>query len=112
MKIEPDISEDADQIRTYNHIRRGKLCFVPRLSCRPLQSVQTMKENSLAVLGPRLLNELGLELRGFYGKLKVFKNRLDRFLETVPDRPALPHYVQPATNNTLKVQLEHQRRQN
>ena len=109
--VVPNISEDADQIQTYEHIRRGKLCFVPRLNGRALQSVQTMRENSLAVLGPRLFNELEPELRGFDGKLEVFKRRLDRFLETVPDRPALPHYPQAATNNTLKVQLEQQRRQ-
>ena len=55
------------------------------------------------MLGPRLFNELEPELRGFDGTLEVFKNRLDRFLETIPYRLALPHYVQPATNNTLKV---------
>ena len=109
--VVPNISEGEDQIRTYEHIRRGKLCSVPRLSGRALQSVQTMRENSLAVLGPRLFNELEPELRGFDGELEVFKRRLDRFLETVPDRPALPHYPQCATDNTLKVQLEQQRRQ-
>ena len=71
-----------------------------------------MRDNSLAVLGPRLFIELRPELRGFDGKLEVFKNRLDRFLETVPDMPALPHYMWPSTNNNVKVQLEHQRRQN
>ena len=58
-----------------------------------------MRENSLAVLGPRLFNELGPELREFDGKLEVFKSRWDIFLGTVLDRPALPYNVQPSIMN-------------
>ena len=105
----PNISEGEDRIKTQNHIRRGTLCVVPRLSGRALRSVQTMREHSLAVLGPRLFNELGPELREYKGKLEGFKCRLDRFLNAVHDKPALPHYVQSACGNSLLDQLAQQR---
>ena len=105
----PNISEGEDRIRTHVHIRRGKLCLILRRSGRTLQSVQTMREHSLAVLGPRLYNELGPELREYGGKLEGFKSRLDRFLSSVPDRPAMPKYVQSAAGNSLLDQLAQQR---
>ena len=105
----PNISEGEDRIRTHEHIRRGKLCLIPRRSGRTLQSVQTMREHSLAVLGPRLYNEIGPELREYGGKLEGFKSQLDRFLSSVPDRPAMPKYVQSAAGNSLLDQLAQQR---
>ena len=57
------------------------------------------------VYGPQLYNVLPRELREFEGQLEIFKNRVDSYLLTIPDRPALPHYAQAASGNSVKEQV-------
>ena len=52
--------------------------------------LQTLKERSFAVHGPRFFNGIPRELRDYPGEPKEFKLKPDKFLTTVP---ALPHYV-------------------
>ena len=95
--------ENEDRIRTIHNIRRGKLCAIPRL-VRTLRSLQTLKESSLAVQGPRLYNCLPRHLREHTGTLSTFKVSLDKHLRTIPDRPSLPHYYQTTEGNSLLQQ--------
>ena len=106
----PNISDNnGSSIATFTHIRRGKLCCIPPINNRAPVYVRTLKENSLIVYGSRLFNSIPKELREYEGSLHGFKRLLDSFLTTVVDKPALPHYMQPATSNSLLAQLAQQR---
>ena len=86
--------------------RRGKLCRIVPLNNRSLVRVQSLREHSFAVMGPRLFNCLPAELReGGETSLRSFKTKLDRFLLTVKDQPPLPHYYQAAPDNSLVQQI-------
>ena len=98
-------------IVTRQNERRGLTCTIPRYVSTPGR-IQTLKEGSFMVHGPRLFNEIPRDLREFEGSPETFKARLDVFLKTVPDKPALPHYRQPASGNGLREQLAQQRRNN
>ena len=98
-KMVPNL-ENEDEIRTTYSSRRGKLCIIPRLA-RTRRSLQTLKETSLAVHGPRIYNCLPQQLREHTGTLLSFKTGLDKFLRTIPDRPSLPHYYQMSDGNSL-----------
>ena len=64
-----------------------------------------MVEASFPVRGPKLFNSLSMDLRNFDGSLDVFKRRLDKFLQTIPDQPCIPAYQQPALSNSIVDQL-------
>ena len=98
-------------IGTRQNDRRGLTCIIPRYVSTPGR-IQTLKEGSFMVHGPRLFNEIPRDLREFEGSPETFKAKLDVFLKTVPDKPALPHYRQPASGNGLREQLAQQRRNN
>lgn len=98
--------DGRDCISTYTSERRGRFCVIPPVNGRALQRVQTLRENSLLVRGPRLFNCLPASLRAHEGTLNSFKTQLDCFLSSVPDMPRLPHYHQPATSNSIAAQVE------
>ena len=89
--------------------RLGRYCLLPPLNNRAPKYVQTLRENSFSVYGPKLYNELGLELRNFDGSLASFKHKLDVYLATVEDRPYDPTEPQMADSNSLKDQIRYAR---
>ena len=91
------------------HMRRGKLCKIPPFNRYAPRYVQTIKEGSFAIHGPRLFNVLPREIRELEGDIDCFKFELDKFLRRIPDKPALPHYAQSAAGNGLLEQLAQQR---
>ena len=101
----PNISNDNFGISIREHPRRGKLCDIPNYNNRAMAYVRTIREGSFSVHAPRLFNILPRDLRGYSGSADGFKRKLDEFLRTVPDRPALPHYYQSAQSNSLLDQL-------
>ena len=98
MKIESRISE-----------RRGKMCVLPPNRGRSTARIQTLRESSLAVNGPRLFNCLPSEVRNCEGTIEGFKRKLDIYLRTVPDKPCLPSYYQSADSNSIIKQISHMR---
>ena len=92
------------RIETVSSDRRGRLCRIPS-RVRTRQRVETLRENSFPILGPRLFNCLPKEIRAYDGGLDGFKGRLDRVLAAVPDKPCLAHYYQAAVNNSLVEQI-------
>lgn len=108
----PNFLDQCLRISTKEHIRLGRLCVVPPFNSRALASVRTMHERSFSVMGPRLFNCLPMDLRAYEGTVDGFKAKLGLFLKTVPDKPPLPHYHQPAAGNSLLQQLAHLRAQN
>ena len=99
--------EEAGSIKLQTESgRRGKLCEIPRRIPGSAHRVETLRENSLVVLGPRLFNCLPRDARDWEGSLETFKEKVDTFLTTVPDKPTLPHYYQSAATNSIIHQLE------
>ena len=95
-----------DQIRSTNsNSRLGRYCLLPPLNNRAPKYVQTLRENSFCVRGPKVFNELTAELRNFQGSLEAFKRRLDNYLATVDDKPHDPTEPQLADTNSLKDQI-------
>ena len=95
---------NAHTIKTANRGRRGLMCIVPPISTRWTR-LQTLREGSIAVLGPRLFNVIPQEVREYAGNLETCKKHLDEFLQTVVDQPPLPHYHQISEGNSVLQQL-------
>ena len=97
----------CDKIRSTDaNPRLGRYCLLPPLNNRSPKYIQTLRENSFCVRGPKLFNELGAELRNFNGSLDAFKRRLDKYLENVPDKPYDPTEPQMADSNSLTDQIK------
>ena len=98
-----------DRIVIVESLRRGRLCLVPSLNHRAPAYVQSLRENSFSVCGPKLFNVMPRHIRDFDGLLTTFKGRLDTFLATVPDKPMTPQYYQCSAGNGLIDQLAQMR---
>ena len=100
------LSRDA----TNKHPRYGTQCVIQYPTNRnPAQSLQ---ENALTVLGPRLCNSLSKYLRDIENvETEKFKFELDKFLALIPDEPKLPNYVTASGSNGILDQLTHLRAQ-
>ena len=98
------------KIKTRKHPRHGTQCIIQYPTNRnPPQSLQ---ENALTVLGPRLYNSLPKYLRDIESvKTEKFKFKLDKFLALIPDEPKLPDYVTAPGSNSILDQLTHLRAQ-
>ena len=68
--------------------RLGRMCMVPAINKHAQQAVQTMREQTFQVNGPRLFNSLPAKIRNM-SKCSIddFKMALDKYLERVPDEP-------------------------
>ena len=71
--------------------RSGRLLDIPKLEGTRAH-IQSLKDKSFQVEGPRLFNSLPEHLRAFNGPLPSFKGLLDRYLTGIPDQPYLPGY--------------------
>ena len=107
--LAPNFTDDNLAIQTRRSERRGLECRIPNVIRTASVRVRSLKESSFIVHGPRLFNSLPKDVRNFEGSLNALENKLDKFLRTVPDKPALPHYVQSSASNSLLDQLAQQR---
>ena len=74
--------------------RRGRSCVVPTVSRMASHKVQTIRYNSMGVLGPRLFNHLPKSVRNVSGcAVETFKACLDKHLDTVPDEPRIKQLI-------------------
>ena len=72
------------------NLRQGRLCEIPPLK-QCSARIQSLRENSFQVQGPRLFNILPQKIRNMTKcSIEDFKFELDRFLGTVPDEPNVP----------------------
>ena len=79
-------------IKTRKDPRHGAQCVIQYPTNRnPAQSLQ---ENAITVIGPRLYNSLPKYLRDIESvKTEKFKLELDKFPDTIPDPPKMSNYV-------------------
>ena len=70
-----------------NNERKGRLCIIPALKkCN--QSIQTLRENSFQIAGPKLFNCLPAQIRNITKcTIDEFKMKLDQYLAGIPDEP-------------------------
>ena len=97
--------EGRDRITIWQSDRRGLLCRVPPIVRSAGSRVQTLRDNSFCVVGPRLFNSLPMALRGHRGSPDAFKRALDDYLSIVPDRPCIAGYQQSMRNNSIISQV-------
>ncbi len=79
----------------YEATRHGRMCRIPKINTRCSQAIQTLRESSLSVHGPRLFNCLPSALRDQTGcEVDSFKRAINKLLSSIPDQPRLPGYSQ------------------
>ena len=77
--------------------RNGRTCKIPPVKGR--NSVQTLRNQSFQVSGPRLFNSMPKNIRNIKNCfLEDFKCQLDVFLNKVPDEPKSQDLIPRATN--------------
>ena len=68
--------------------KAGKNLFVPNRNTKAKASVQSMREQTFQVNGPKLFNSLPVKLRSMTKcSLDEFKLALDNYLSKIPDEP-------------------------
>ena len=88
-------------LQSSQNMRRGRCCRVPVVGRVASQKIQTIRHNSMGVLGPRLFNHLPARIRDISGcSVDTFKRALDKHLDTVPDVPRIPKMVRYCTKSS------------
>ena len=108
--LTPNFEENRFRVKTTLSERRGLHCQIPNLARNVTGRVKTLADQSFAVRGPKLFNELPKDLRSVDRSFDAFKGRLDKFLSSVPDQPSLPGYYQQVVSNCLLDQIQQLRR--
>ena len=108
--LSPNFEEERFQVKTVVSQRRGLQCRVPPIISAASARIKTLADQSFAVRGPKLFNELPKNLRSGECSLDSFKGRLDKFLSCIPDLPHLPGYQQRAVSNCLLDQIQQLKR--
>jgi hypothetical protein len=74
--------------------RRGRTISIPSLpGSERYRAVKTLRDHSFQSEGPKLFNSLPKEIRNLETTADTFKLHLDKFLETIPDHPAVPGHI-------------------
>ena len=101
----PNFSQlENSGIQEYWNPRRGRYCTVPAINLRTSRKIQSIREASFGIRGPRLFNTLPAHIRNLSGcSVDAFKHKLDRYLSTVPDEPQIQGYtaMRRAESNSL-----------
>ena len=105
----PNFIDDKYRVTTFMNIRRGLLCCIPLLNRTAMARHKSLKEDSFAVMGPRLFNAIPSDLRDLNLSLDSFKSKLDKFLMTIHDKPTAPNYHQASRSNNIVSQIESMR---
>ena len=91
--------------------RRGRLCKVPAPDKTAAASIKTLVTNSFTIRATKLFNVLPNHIRGISNcKIETFKSALDKYLATLPDKPALQGPYTSESNSLLYVVPTVQRR--
>ena len=106
--LSPNLSDLRYKIITKINLRRGLECKIPVLnrSANRTNSLQTLADGSFAVAGPKLFNCIDRDIREYSGPLSGFKNKLDRFLWTVPDVPVVIGQSQEIHCNRVDIRVQ------
>lgn len=91
-----------NKIGTRTSDRRGRLCVIPSIVKSATHRVKSLRDRTFLVRGMKLFNAIPKELRDpdLTNQMK-FKNELDKFLKTLPDRPLVRGYHNTENSNSL-----------
>ena len=74
--------------------RLDRKCKIPSIQKQTKRSVQTLREQTFQVNGPQLFNSIPASVRNMTKcGVDEFKQKLDAFLENLPDEPNVPGLV-------------------
>ena len=93
--------------------RVGRMCCQSTLPSQASGRMKTLLAASLTYKGHHLFNSLPRQVRNTTNcKVEHFKNQLDKFLKSVPDKPPVPGYTSlcRAASNTIPDQICLQKR--
>ena len=93
-------------ITGYRNQRLGRKCHLKEVNSK----CKNIWRGSLSEEGPKLFNSLPSHIRNITNCTKVkFKQQLDCFLSTLPDKPLLPNYYpyRRADSNSVKEMVNH-----
>jgi hypothetical protein len=101
--IVPNISPESNrQIRTYQHIRNGRMCIIPEPLRNARMQVKTLVNSSFVVRAVKLFNAVPKYIREISNcEIDSVKRTLDTYIRTLPDKPALPGYYTATESNSL-----------
>ena len=102
----PNFIDEKYRVTTLHSARRGLLCCIPLLNRNAMARYKSLKDESFAVMGPRLFNSIPPDLRDLNLSLDSFKSKLDKFLMKIPDKPTAPNYHQASRSNSIVNQIE------
>ena len=75
-------------VRSHQNERNGRFCDIVKLNTKSRQAIQTLKEKSFKINGPKLFNCLPKSIRDTKDcSVDEFKFKLDNFLKKIPDQP-------------------------
>jgi hypothetical protein len=90
------------KIKSTFNPRTGRKCEYKIADTRGGTGLQTKQFNSFAVRGPRLFNIMPLIIRNITNTSIIkFKNKLDRYLAYIPDKPLITGYPHLGDNSLL-----------
>ena len=108
--LSPNFEEERFKIKSVVSERRGLKCRIPLVVSSATARIKTLADQSFAVRGPKMYNELPKKLRDTDLSFDAFKRSLDKFLSRIPDQPSLPGYYQQSASNCLIDQIQQLKR--
>ena len=94
-------------IQFYWNDRLGPCAIIPNLKSKYC-SINTLRFNSFACVGPKLFNMIPKSIKTLFFTVNGFKKSLDAFLMNIPDCPPTPGY-RSMNNNSLLEWAENRR---
>ena len=101
--IEQIVPNVNGSVQCYQHIRHGRKCKVNMVRGQS-SLIRNLKEASFTIHGPQLFNVLPKWIRNITGvSVDKFKDKLDEFLQTIPDEPQIIGYtaIRRADSNSI-----------
>ena len=108
-ELAPNLPTNPIQVKYSD--RRGRSCAIPKLNSRLCSAkINTIRENSFSIQGPKLFNCLPVKIRNVTGvSVETFKHHLDKLLTNIPDQPGVPGYAgsRAAATNSITDQIRY-----
>ena len=105
-KISQDMVKGYHVQFTGTNGRRGRTALPHSIVKSSSILVRKARESSIGVKGVKIFNLLPVEIRNINAdNVDVFKNKLDKFLNQVPDQPTIAGLGRPAETNSLLDQI-------
>ena len=90
-----------------HHQRHGRSCEIRKIARESTDETKTICSASFKARGCSLFNFLSKHIGNAESiTTNCFKKQLDKFLQSVPDQPCLPHCYKSAASNSIIDQMQ------